>query len=515
MNNNNNELNNNNIENNNEINDNGNSNIETSTIKTIIFNRSTTPTAPALQQQQQPPVFLNNTATTNDTTTMSFSKEQMLAFQKYRQGQNVFITGPGGSGKTVFIRALYKDALLANKKIQVCSTTGCSSVLLNCNAKTIHSWAGIGLGNSTKEDILHKILRKDAVCKCWKNIDILVIDEISMMSFKLLSLLDFIARNIRRSFYKPMGGIQVIFSGDFYQLPPVNTNQLDKNASKFCFEFPLWNEIFPPTNQIQFISIYRQTDPIFTTILNEIRNGTLTPESINILQGRVGIQIKNLNPTPTRLFPVKRMVENINQFEMNKLKTGYKVFQSKHLINSPTMTPDQKRNLRTFTVAEIEQELTYMMNNLLCEPEMTLKINAQVMCVVNLDITGTTYGVPISNGTQGIVVALEPNLVVNFQGKEVVIIPHFWESELISGIGITQIPLILSWAITIHKSQGMTLDTAEIDAGQAIFESGQSYVGMSRVKSLEGLYLRSFDPNRITVNPKVKEFYDGLCKVAV
>jgi ATP-dependent DNA helicase PIF1 len=148
----------------------------------------------------------------------------------------------------------------------------------------------------------------------------------------------------------------------------------------------------------------------------------------------------------------------------------------------------------------------------MCEKEMKIKIGAQVMCIIN--IKSELGDVLICNGSQGIVqgyceVTGSPKVKFN-NGIERIMTRHVWESDKIPGIGVSQIPLILSWALTIHKSQGATLDAAEIDVGSGIFECGQTYVALSRVKSLEGLYLTSFDAKRIRINKKVKEYYDSL-----
>ena len=148
-----------------------------------------------------------------------------------------------------------------------------------------------------------------------------------------------------------------------------------------------------------------------------------------------------------------------------------------------------------------------MLKNLNCSEDLTIKIGSQVMCIINLDMDSST---PICNGSQGVIIKMDNGIpLVKFNNGSIrKMCYHVWESENIPGVGIAQIPLILSWAITIHKSQGVTLDMAEIDIGSGIFECGQSYVALSRVKNLEGLYLKSFDPTKITINKKVHKFYN-------
>ena len=151
---------------------------------------------------------------------MELSKEQQIAFDKYVQGKNIFITGPGGSGKSALIKKIWAHALSRFKNIHVSALTGCAAVLLNCKATTLHSWAGIGLGNGSVESNIQKITKNRFKKKIWKETDILIVDEVSMLSLKLFNLLNQIAQSVRKN-KKPFGGIQVIFSGDFYQLPPV------------------------------------------------------------------------------------------------------------------------------------------------------------------------------------------------------------------------------------------------------------------------------------------------------
>lgn len=173
---------------------------------------------------------------------MEYSEEQIRAFNKYIQRQNIFITGPGGTGKSALIKYIQKDAYKKCFDIQVCALTGCAAVLLECKAKTVHSWSGIGLGNGTIEQNVTKIMKNKFAKATWKETDILIVDEVSMMSKKLFEMLDAIGKAVRKS-TKPFGGIQLIFSGDFYQLPPVG-NKDEPDTMKFCFESPLWNQIF-------------------------------------------------------------------------------------------------------------------------------------------------------------------------------------------------------------------------------------------------------------------------------
>jgi ATP-dependent DNA helicase PIF1 len=441
---------------------------------------------------------------------MELSQEQQIAFDKYVQGHNIFITGPGGSGKSELIRIIYKHANMRCKNICVTALTGCASILLNCKAKTLHSWASIGLGNGSIESIILKIKKNKFQKAVWKETDILVVDEVSMLSLKLFHMLNDIGKAIRGN-KKPFGGIQLIFSGDFYQLPPVG-DYLEPDTQRFCFESEDWDLVFHRNCQIELKKIYRQTDDVYSSILNQIREGKIKKRSNDLLMGYVG---RNLSPEliaePTKLYPTKNKVEQINFMKMSLLQGDNKEFKIKYLKDLE-MTKSEKEIRRQYTDHDIQLELDFLSSNLMCEKEMKLKLGAQVMCVINIK---TEQGdILICNGSQGIVkdfceITGAPKIKFN-NGTEMIMARHIWVSDKIPGIGVSQIPLILSWALTIHKSQGATLDAAEIDVGSGIFECGQTYVALSRVKSLNGLYLTSFDAKKIMINRKVKEYYESL-----
>ena len=265
---------------------------------------------------------------------MEFSNEQKWAFEKYLKKENIFITGPGGTGKSALIRYIQKDAQRKGFEIQVCALTGCAAVLLECKAKTVHSWAGIGLGNGEPEQLIRKIFKNKILRANWRATDILVIDEVSMMSQKLFELLDIIGKAVRRS-QQPFGGIQLIFSGDFYQLPPVGSKE-EPETCKFCFESPLWTTTFPLKNHVQLVKIFRQNDELYQRILNQLREGKLKRSSNDILMQNVNKSFpEDMQILPTKLFPTKMKVTNINACEMSNLdgeEYEYKLKQIKMQI---------------------------------------------------------------------------------------------------------------------------------------------------------------------------------------
>jgi ATP-dependent DNA helicase PIF1 len=196
---------------------------------------------------------------------------------------------------------------------------------------------------------------------------------------------------------------------------------------------------------------------------------------------------------------------------MNNLEG--KEYEYKIKYHSDLEMSAQERITRLgYTKEQIQTELMFLQSNLRCEEIVKLKVGAQVMCIVNIQLDN---GDILCNGAQGIIVDINVHgmPVVKYKnGYQMTMSPHIWPSELIPGIGVSQVPLILAWALTIHKAQGSTLDIAEVDAGSGIFECGQTYVALSRVKSLEGLYLSSFDAKRVRINKKVQEFYEVLEK---
>ena len=405
-----------------------------------------------------------------------FSSGQQEAFASYEKGENIFISGYAGTGKSYLINQIYKHAKENNKNIQVTAMTGCAAVLLG-NAKTLHSWAGIGIGNLPIEKLIANIRKYNKV-ENWTKLNILVIDEISMMSKALFELIDQIAQVLRKN-KSPFGGIQILCSGDFHQLPPIE--------EEFCFESQLWDITF--AKQFVFKENFRQQgDMEYQNVLNEIREGNISPESCRLLLECTKKESEN-EIRPTVLYPTKRLADQVNQFENLTLDT--ETYTYKKFYN-PTATGYIKEELE-------RQKGMY-------DDTITLKIGSQVMCIANL-----SQDEGIVNGSQGIVTDFVGGFPqVKFKHITRIILEHKWKNEKYEEFGVCQIPLILSWAITIHKAQGITLDEACINIGSSVFEFGQTYVALSRVSSLNGLYLKALDISKIRANPKVIEFYKRL-----
>jgi ATP-dependent DNA helicase PIF1 len=445
-----------------------------------------------------------------DTSANTFilSEDQQKVFDLYKNGKNVFMTGPGGTGKSALIRYIVEDAKANGKKIDVCALTGCAAVLLECNAKTIHSWAGIGLAKESAGIIADKVVNHKAKKKNWMGVQILIIDEVSMLSLKLFETLDLIGKKIKMN-KLPFGGIQVIFSGDFFQLPPVGDKD-DIKSNKFCFESKLWDVTFP--NQIQLRKMFRQKDEKYAKILNQIRIGKISKRSCELLKSYVGrVPHQDEIIKPTILYPRRKDADIVNNNNLKKLTGETYEFKVQPCSEEDLeLTENEKNYTNTFSPQQIEYEQKQLLSGMNCEKTLELKVGAQVMCVVNLDMDSEN---PICNGSQGIVQGFNEKgaPIINFRNGTIRTIgKHNWKSDKIPTVGVKQIPLILAWAVTIHKSQGSTLEIAEIDIGHNIFACGQTYVALSRVKNLDGLFLKSFNPYKIKINLKVKEYYEKL-----
>ena len=442
------------------------------------------------------------------TDDIEFTVSQQKAIDKYINKENIFITGPGGSGKSAVIRKIVEHADKTGVRYQVCGLTGCASVLLKCGAKTLHSWSGIGLGKGAIEIVSHKVAANKYKRNNWRNVDLLIIDEVSMMSEHLIELLDMTAKKCRKN-NKLFGGLQVIFSGDFYQLAPVgDRDDESKRTHNFCFESPIFDQLFPNDNKICFDEIFRQTDNTYTKILNQIRVGKISKKSIKTLTERVGKKYTGTDIKPTRIYPLKRLVNRLNSTSMEKLNTVEKKFK----IEAAPLPDMESFKALNITPDQIKSEIEYLKNNVNCDKTLVLKKGAQVMCIVNIEVDGSSAS--ICNGSQGIVEDFDSITgypIVKFRnGITRLMKPHSWESELYPNVSVLQVPLILAWAITIHKAQGASIELAEIDVGNSVFACGQTYVALSRVVSLDGLYLTSFNYRKIKVSSKVKKFYSNL-----
>lgn len=413
------------------------------------------------------------------------NQEQQAVLEEVLEGKNVFITGPGGTGKTFLIREIKRQLEEKGKTVAITSLTGMAALLIGDTARTIHSWAGIGTGVRSVDDMFEFIRKcQPKIRDNWRNTHTLIIDEISMMSDEIFEKLDQLGRRLRWKPNQYFGGIQIICLGDFYQLPPINT--------KFVFESNLWNEVIDTA--VFLDTIYRQKDPIFQTILNEVRVGKVSDETDRILKSRLNLDFSNESIQPTKIFTRRDMVDAINKQNLEKLTTdSYKY----NIITKGKITTDAIRN----AIKKMDDSAPYV-------EKLELKVGAQVMLITNLDQESG-----LVNGKVGIVQECKLSSVcVLFKGYSVAteIGYNEWKVDGYEKISRNQIPLILAYAITTHKSQGATLESAYIDIGRSVFEYGQAYVALSRVKSLDALYLHDYDRKAIRAHPKVVDYYESL-----
>jgi ATP-dependent DNA helicase PIF1 len=430
--------------------------------------------------------------------------EQRAAINAVHAGETIFLTGPGGTGKSFLLNVLYQEFAKAGKKMAVTAMTGCAALLLGPHAKTLHSWGGIGLGRESPETIIQSIVRNGKKKKNWK-VDCLVIDEVSMLTPELLKLLDTVGRAVRKNRSVPMGGLQIVFVGDFYQLPPV------ADTAKFAFQCQLWKDIVKKT--IELKTIHRQRDPVFQKILLEARQGELSDESYETLLSRKGLRWKGLQIRPTLLFTRNADVNTINTKELGKLPGDAVIYR---VSTASQRDFDEYTNKKGFeeSSSAILEDSDYRLQKLDKDAsyvtELQLKIGAQVMLIINEDPE-----LGLVNGSRGVVVGIGP------KGPEVKFLSmnhpytvkhHIWQSDGDAPVFRRQVPLRLAYALTIHKAQGASLDSAMVDIGPATFEYGQAYVALSRVRSLEALYVYELDKTAFKVHPAVKEFYQGLTR---
>jgi len=442
----------------------------------------------------------------------TLTKEQRFVIDELLKNKNIALMGAAGCGKSYLLSVIYNEypklkkdymskcnpwCVAKTPRIQICALTGCAALLLGKKAKTLHSWAGIGLGKGSVSELFNKIRKNTKAMHNWLCTDLLIIDEVSMMTAELLDKLNALAKRVRAN-NKAFGGIQLMLVGDFYQLPPVNKGD---EPTIFAFEADTWKESINVA--IELTQIQRQKDIMFQKVLKEARMGELSKESCDILSSHQGRDWKENKIRPTLLFPKRAEVEMINSNNIRAL-TGQRYRYKARLVYDGKVPDGFDENDETFIriLQKFDSDSPYY-------KELELVSGAQVILITNID---TNAG--LVNGSRGVVVGFTPTMglpIVEFiNGKKEVIGAHTWEVEGYEFVSRSQIPLRLAWAQTIHTSQGSTLDAALIDIGSGVFEYGQAYVALSRVRNLDSLYVYDFVPTAFKVHPKVKAFYSTL-----
>lgn len=402
--------------------------------------------------------------------------QQNQALDLLKLGKNVFLTGAAGSGKT-YVLNKYIDYLKRNHvHTAVTASTGIAATHLQ--GMTIHSWSGIGVKDALDKKELDKLAANPRIKEHYEKTKVLIIDEISMLHPHQLEMVDAIAQSILKNDL-PFGGMQVVLCGDFFQLPPVSSSQLSGEKS-FAFECGAWqNSGF---HVCYLHEQHRQGDDPLLGVLNDIRNGTAGEHTKVILRTRFKKEPQS-SVKATKLYSRNINVDTINESELLSITSEEKSFSMLTKGHSGLIEGLKK--------------------SCLAPEELHVKVGAEVMFIKN-----DQYG-DFVNGTRGVVTGFANNaqgwpIVKTFDGKSITAYPEEWKFEDNGKVTatISQVPLRLAWAITIHKSQGMTLDAVEIDLGDA-FEPGMGYVALSRVRRLDGLKLMNLNDMALRVHPKI------------
>lgn len=399
---------------------------------------------------------------------------QKEAFTILKTGANVFLTGAAGSGKTYVLNQYVRYLKDRGIGVGVTASTGIAATHLG--GLTIHSWAGIGIAREASDIEIQMMARNRRVAKRMARTNVLVIDEISMLDADRLNLVDRVARVAKGSF-DPFGGMQVILCGDFFQLPPVAKE--GEPQPRFAYQSAAWQSADVKVCYLH--EQYRQEDKKFLQILNAVRRATVSEDIRSYLHGRYGVPFSG--DRVTRLYSHNVDVDEENARELARLPGKEKRYQMESSGIPALLQPLKKGCLA---------------------PEvLILKTDAKVLFVKNNFAKGYV------NGTLGVVSGFDEwgdPLIITSDGKKISASPETWSIEENGKVlaEITQVPLRLAWAITIHKSQGMTLDAAEIDLSQA-FEKGMGYVALSRVRSLDGIRLLGINETALEVHPEVLE----------
>lgn len=399
------------------------------------------------------------------------TQDQALAILK--TGRNVFLTGAAGSGKTHVLNRYIAHLREHDVGVAVTASTGIAAT--HMNGVTIHSWSGLGVRDRATRRELTEIAQRADVRRRLFTARVLIIDEVSMLHATRLDLLDELLQ-VAYNNDRPFGGLQVVLAGDFFQLPPVADGPT--TDTPFAFAARAWHEANIAVCYLA--EQHRQEDDVLLDILNQMRAGRVD-EAARARLRAAQETVFDFEITPTRLFPHNASVDTINRGELESLPGATKLYRMQ-----------QKGPARLVEA---------LVKSCLAPEELRLKVGAAVMFVKNNWERGYV------NGTLGTIDAFDEDglpVVQTFAGQRITALPERWmiEEDGVPKAGIVQVPLRLAWAITVHKSQGMSLDAAEIDLSHS-FEPGMGYVALSRVRRLEGLKLHGFNDTALTVNADV------------
>lgn len=498
-------------------------------------------------------------------TPLVLLSEEQKAIVNYvvNKGESVFFTGSAGTGKSVVLRHLVQELCRKHGHVNVGVTASTGLAACNIGGQTVHKYLSIGLGTGSPQDLAIKIKKNGAAKKRWTSMAVLIVDEILMIDGKLFTKIDEIAKILRNS-TAPFGGIQLVCTGDFFQLPPVSKDQ----SGQYCFQSPAWSRAM--THTITLTQVFRQKgDSELIDMLNALRKGELSDGMVarfHLLKRKVaytdGIE-------PTELFPTRQEVKRANETRLRLLPGNIQIYNAKDSDNDPNV----KR----------------LFENLMCEERLELKEGAQVMYLKNHPdnvVVNGSIGTVIGFATEGLwghvctvfgvrqlvdpsaEFALVLRLLCGLVGRSdysdeqkmmLQLVPAEWRtkvaklaheafsvmpgSELLPVVNFRaadgasvilvrreefsvdqgrlrlqgkpdklvreQLPILLAWAMSIHKAQGQSIDRLRVDL-RKIFEKGQVYVALSRATNKEHLEVLNFDPRRIAVAKEVRDFYATL-----
>lgn len=411
--------------------------------------------------------------------------KQNIALNVLKLGVNVFLTGPPGSGKTFVLNEYINYIKKHGKNLSVTASTGIAAS--HINGVTLHSFAGLGLDIEVNDKFIEKIFSKYYLVRRLKKVEILIIDEVSMVNPNVFCAVNKILKMIKES-NDIFGGIQVVLSGDFFQLPPVNKGCIINTEKKYVWQTDIWQDLRLSVCYLH--EKFRHEDEEFVSILEEIREGSVSKKTTNLLNKAKQILPENTKKI-IKLYTHNIDIDRINNFELSKLKNDGRIFQSG--------TMGDELFIKNIFSSTLVVEL------------LKIKVGAHVIFIKNNEEIGYI------NGTMGEVIEFDESgypVVKVLDGRVIVAEPEEWIKETESGgflAGVRQIPLRLAWAITIHKSQGMTLDEAVIDLSHA-FEVGQGYVALSRIRTFSGLFLEGINSKALEVDRDVQIFDKKLIK---
>ncbi len=422
----------------------------------------------------------------SERATVTPSDEQVRALDLVGSGKNIFITGGAGVGKSEVLKLLrrrYPD-------LQVTSSTGISAV--SVGGITIHSWSGIKLGREPAEEIVDRLYFSRDRSPVYDRIlsaKRLALDEVSMISGTKLTLIDQVLRGVR-NVDEPFGGLQMVFFGDFLQLPPVEDYSEDPELGRFAFESPSWRAA--DVQPVLLKKVFRQTQPEFIQALNEARMGYLSPAAMGVLATRYQVADPEPDKPPVRLFGLNADVDELNTRRLQELEGEETRYTAVDWFASDSIG---------------RQGNELISKNCPAQLTLALKVGARVMLLKNLE---TPLG--LANGSLGVVTKLGDVPTVQFDNDQVrQVQPQKWEIDVGGRVIASrlQLPLRLAWAWTIHKSQGSSLTKVRISL-QDSFEFGQGYVALSRARTLDGLFIDDGGAASIFAHPAPVSYYQRI-----